>query len=56
MKCTACKADQLKVYNSRPQDDNTIKRRRICLNCGNRLTTREAIDESDNKGPGRPGK
>ena len=35
MKCQYCSCIESKVVDSRPADDNrTIRRRRVCLNCG----------------------
>ncbi|MGE4214828.1 MAG: transcriptional regulator NrdR [Anaerotignaceae bacterium] len=45
MKCPFCNNDDTKVIDSRSQDDNaTIRRRRLCDNCGKRFTTYERID------------
>jgi len=43
MVCEKCHADQLDVYDSRPQPDNTIKRKRRCLACGHKMATIEVI-------------
>lgn len=45
MKCPFCNNDDTRVIDSRSQDDNaTIRRRRLCDNCGKRFTTYERID------------
>ena len=45
MKCPFCNNDDTRVIDSRGQDDNaTIRRRRLCDNCGKRFTTYERID------------
>jgi len=45
VKCPFCNNDDTKVIDSRSQDDNaTIRRRRLCDNCGKRFTTYERID------------
>ena len=56
MLCPSCKANQLVVYDSRPKGDDMIWRRRKYLKCSTRFTTKETIDASDNRGPGRPRK
>ena len=44
MKCPNCQGDDLKVLDSRAQE-NTIKRRRSCLTCSYRFTTFERIEK-----------
>ena len=45
MKCAYCGCTQSRVVDSRQSDDaTTIRRRRICENCGRRFTTYERID------------
>lgn len=45
MKCPSCGSDDIKVVDSRPvEDNNSIRRRRECLNCKARFTTYEVID------------
>lgn len=45
MKCPFCNYPDTKVMDSRAQDDNaSIRRRRMCENCGKRFTTYERID------------
>lgn len=45
MKCPYCNADDTKVIDSRPADDNAaIRRRRQCERCGKRFTTYEKLE------------
>ena len=45
MKCPYCSADDTRVIDSRPtDDDNRIRRRRECIQCGKRFTTYETIE------------
>ncbi len=45
MKCPFCNSDNTRVIDSRPADDNTsIRRRRLCDNCGKRFTTYEKVE------------
>ena len=45
MKCPYCSADDTKVIDSRPADDNSsIRRRRQCERCGKRFTTYERLE------------
>ena len=45
MRCPFCGADDTKVINSRPADDNAaIRRRRQCEACGRRFTTFEKLE------------
>ncbi len=42
MRCPACGYSESKVVDSRPSEEfNSIRRRRECLQCGNRFTTYE---------------
>ncbi|MEL6744727.1 MAG: transcriptional regulator NrdR [Pseudomonadota bacterium] len=44
MKCPFCGGDETQVKDSRPTEDNTsIRRRRVCADCGGRFTTFERI-------------
>jgi transcriptional repressor NrdR len=44
MRCPFCSSDNTQVKDSRPTEDNTtIRRRRICTDCGGRFTTFERI-------------
>ena len=46
MRCFACKAEDTKVVDSRTADDGAaIRRRRLCVTCGERFTTYERIEE-----------
>ena len=45
MKCPYCHHDEIKVTDSRSTDDNNIRRRRECMNCGKRFTTYEVIED-----------
>ncbi|MDO5425882.1 MAG: transcriptional regulator NrdR [Eubacteriales bacterium] len=45
MKCPYCNQDSTRVVDSRPADDNSsIRRRRLCDECGRRFTTYEKIE------------
>jgi len=45
MKCPFCNAEDTKVIDSRPADDNaSIRRRRQCEICGKRFTTYEKLE------------
>ena len=45
MKCPFCNQDNTRVVDSRPADDNTsIRRRRLCDECGKRFTTYEKVE------------
>ena len=44
MKCPNCGATDSRVIDSRPTDNNSIRRRRECLDCKWRFTTYEVID------------
>ena len=46
MKCPFCGFDESKVIDSRPTDENErIRRRRECLQCGKRFTTYDIIED-----------
>ena len=46
MKCPFCSSLESKVIDSRPTDDgHVIRRRRECINCAQRFTTYEKIEE-----------
>ena len=46
MKCPNCGHDEDKVVDSRPSQDNAaIRRRRECLNCSERFTTYEYVEQ-----------
>ena len=45
MKCPFCKQEATRVMDSRPADDNSsIRRRRLCDECGKRFTTYEKVE------------
>ncbi len=45
MKCPYCSQDNTRVIDSRPADDNnSIRRRRLCDECGKRFTTYEKVE------------
>ncbi len=45
MKCPFCSNDNTRVIDSRPADDNSsIRRRRLCDECGKRFTTYEKVE------------
>lgn len=45
MKCPYCSSDNTRVIDSRPADDNnSIRRRRLCDVCGKRFTTYEKVE------------
>lgn len=46
MKCPFCGCAESKVIDSRPTDENErIRRRRECIECGKRFTTYEVIED-----------
>ena len=49
MKCPFCSSENTRVIDSRPADDNnSIRRRRLCDDCGKRFTTyqiNQLVDE-----------
>lgn len=45
MKCPFCSSDNTRVIDSRPADDNnSIRRRRLCDDCSKRFTTYEKVE------------
>ncbi|MCI9080930.1 MAG: transcriptional repressor NrdR [Lachnospiraceae bacterium] len=45
MKCPFCNSDNTRVIDSRPADDNnSIRRRRLCDECKKRFTTYEKVE------------
>ncbi len=44
MKCPVCGCEDLRVIDSRPSENNTIRRRRECENCKARYSTYESIE------------
>ncbi len=52
MKCPYCGAEESKVIDSRPTEDNErIRRRRECLNCHMRFTTYEVVETAASSSP-----
>ena len=46
MRCPFCGSEESKVIDSRPTDENErIRRRRECIQCGKRFTTYETIED-----------
>ncbi len=46
MKCPSCNSENIKVIDSRPvPENNSIRRRRECIECKFRFTTYEIIDQ-----------
>ena len=44
MRCPYCQSDDTQVKDSRPTDDKaSIRRRRVCMACGQRFTTFERV-------------
>jgi transcriptional repressor NrdR len=46
MKCPICNKNSLKVLETRECEDNTTRRRKVCLNCSKRFTTYEKLQIS----------
>ena len=47
MKCPFCSHDNTRVIDSRPaEDNNSIRRRRVCDECGKRFTTYEKVEQT----------
>ncbi len=45
MKCPYCSSENTRVIDSRPaEDNNSIRRRRMCDDCGKRFTTYEKVE------------
>lgn len=44
MKCPVCAAPDSRVLDSRPAENNSIRRRRECTACGKRFTTYEMVE------------
>lgn len=47
MRCIRCGGNTARVLDSRPQEDGTVKRRRVCASCGARFTTTEKPLETE---------
>lgn len=45
MQCPVCASAKTRVVDSRDGKDASIRRRRVCEDCGHRFTTRERIEE-----------
>lgn len=52
MDCPSCKYPDTRVIESRPDKNDSIRRRRQCMRCGFRVTTQERVKEQPNKGKG----
>jgi transcriptional repressor NrdR len=46
MQCTVCQYPYTSVVETRHDDDDSIRRRRECLRCGMRFTTKEMLREA----------
>lgn len=44
MKCPYCGSESIRTLETRNSQNNTIRRRKECLNCGRRFTTYEYIE------------
>jgi transcriptional repressor NrdR len=44
MKCPYCGSENFKTLETRDSPDNTMRRRKECVNCGKRFTTYEYIE------------
>lgn len=44
MNCPKCKSNNLSVIDSRETDENSVRRRRECEECGYRFTTYERVE------------
>jgi transcriptional repressor NrdR len=44
MKCPYCGSENFKTLETRDSPDNTIRRRKECVNCGKRFTTYEYVE------------
>lgn len=44
MKCPYCRSKGIRTLETRESQNNTIRRRKECLNCGKRFTTYEYIE------------
>lgn len=44
VKCPYCGSDGIRTLETRDSQNNTVRRRKECLNCGRRLTTYEYIE------------
>ena len=46
MRCPTCKSDTKVLETRYMEENNSMKRRRECLNCGKRFTTYEKLEDS----------
>lgn len=46
MQCPTCKAGKLDVTDTRVSDDGSVKRKRVCLACGEKFLTQETFIEA----------
>jgi hypothetical protein len=53
MNCLKCGSDT-KVLESRLNESNSVRRRRMCLACGERFTTMETVGDHGYVAPSRP--
>jgi transcriptional repressor NrdR len=44
MKCPYCGSENLKTLETRDSPDNTVRRRRECMDCGKRFTSYEYVE------------
>jgi len=44
MKCPYCRSDNLKTLETRDSPENTVRRRKECVDCGKRFTSYEYIE------------
>jgi transcriptional repressor NrdR len=44
MKCPYCGSENLKTLETRDSPDNTVRRRKECVDCGKRFTTYEYVE------------
>lgn len=49
MDCPSCKYPDTRVIESRPDKNDTIRRRRQCMRCGFRMTTHEIVKDIKKK-------
>ncbi len=44
MKCPYCRSENLKTLETRDSPDNTVRRRKECIDCGKRFTSYEYVE------------
>src|ERR1700709_1441133 len=55
MRCPFCNSEDTQVKDSRPAEDaSSIRRRRVCPDCGGRFTTFERVQPPDYAAPETP--